>query len=120
MMKKLLVCLSLFLGATVLVADNTMPTKSTGIDSLVMQIKSAKSSDRRLLMNQLKVQLRGMNQETRRKTMMSLRKSFAQHGGQGVHKNRPMNCDKNGAIHERQGLQKHKNRPNHNGEQKGR
>ena len=46
------------------------------IEILISKIKSAKSPDKRILMNQLKVQLREMNRETRREVMRELKNSF--------------------------------------------
>ena len=46
------------------------------ISTLISQIKSAKSTDRRLLMNQLKTQLRELNAEHRAKVMQELKASF--------------------------------------------
>ena len=59
------------------------------ISTLISQIKEAKSDDRRVLMNQLKVQLREMNKESRQKAMSELKKSFSKSGsktGQKKHK----------------------------------
>ncbi len=47
------------------------------IATLISQIKEAKSDDRRVLMNQLKVKLREMNKESRQKTIRELKKSFS-------------------------------------------
>ncbi len=67
-------------------------TSNQNIDRLVTQIKSAKPSQRRVLMNRLKVELRGMNQESRRRAMMKLRESFnrGEHHGKrlGLHRHR--------------------------------
>ena len=50
--------------------------KSLEIFTLISQIKSAKSTDRRLLMNQLKIELRELNAENRAKVMQELKASF--------------------------------------------
>ncbi len=47
---------------------------------LIAQIKSSPPSKRRVLMNKLKLELRKMNQETREKVMMDLKKSFTKNG----------------------------------------
>lgn len=50
--------------------------QSTQIDTLISKIKNAKSSDKRVLINQLKVQLREMNRETQIEVMRELKNSF--------------------------------------------
>lgn len=47
------------------------------ITQLIQKIKHSSPQNRRLLINQLKVALREMNQETRKKVMKDLQKSFA-------------------------------------------
>ena len=47
------------------------------ISTLIEQVKSAKVENRRVLMNQLKTQLRKMNQESRHKVMRELKHSFS-------------------------------------------
>jgi alpha-galactosidase len=47
------------------------------VQSLIQQIKSSKVENRRLLMNQLKIELRKMNKESRHNAMMELKKSFS-------------------------------------------
>ena len=54
------------------------------IATLVENIKKAKVKDRRNLMNQLKLRLREMNQESRKKTMMELKNSFGSKRGSRV------------------------------------
>jgi len=55
---------------------------------LVEEIKTAKAEDRRELINQLKVELRAMNQEKRQEAMRELKDSFAKnHQGQHRHQN---------------------------------
>jgi len=56
--------------------------KSPSIGSLIEKVKRAKVEDRRVLMNQLKVQLREMNKESRQKAMKELKKSFSTKGHQ--------------------------------------
>jgi len=69
------------LSTTMLFAVDT-PTVDTqsNISTLVNQIKSAKPEDRRALINQLKVKLRGLNKDIRQKSMMELRSSFSKNG----------------------------------------
>ena len=50
------------------------------LQELIAQVKSAPNKQKRVLMNQLKVHLKTMNKENRQKTMIELRKSFAQKG----------------------------------------
>jgi len=54
------------------------PTVNTTdpIKRLIREIKGAKVKDRQELMNQLKVQLREINKESRQKAMMELKTSF--------------------------------------------
>ncbi|HIP41329.1 MAG TPA: hypothetical protein EYG90_02300 [Campylobacterales bacterium] len=51
-------------------------TSSTDIKTLIEKIKNARNSEKRVLMNQLKVELRQMNQNTRSRAMQELRSSF--------------------------------------------
>ena len=46
------------------------------VKTLIENIKKAKVEDRRNLMNQLKLRLREMNKESRKKTMMELKQSL--------------------------------------------
>ena len=48
---------------------------------LVSKVKEAKASERRVLMNELKISLRQVNQASRHRIMMQLRKSFTRGGG---------------------------------------
>lgn len=56
------------------------------ISKLISKIKAAKVEDRRILMNQLKVQLREMNKESRQNAMKELKESFTSKG-HAQHKN---------------------------------
>ena len=62
--------------------ENSREIKSPSIGTLIEQVKIAKVEDRRVLMNQLKVQLREMNKESRQKAMRELKKSFSKKGDQ--------------------------------------
>ena len=69
------------------------------IKSLIEQVKRAKVKDRRLLMNQLKLQLRKMNKESRHSAMVELKKSFSkEHNGKKLHRQQK----KSKSSHERQ------------------
>ena len=50
---------------------------------LVTKVKEAKASERRVLMNQLKISLRKVNQASRQRIMLQLRKNFNR--GSGLH-----------------------------------
>jgi len=58
-------------------SQNPIKKQTPSISMLIEQVKSAKVDERRVLMNQLKVQLREMNKESRQKAMSELKKSFA-------------------------------------------
>ena len=50
---------------------------------LISKVKKAKASERRVLMNQLKLSLRQVNQASRQRIMLQLRKNFNR--GNGLH-----------------------------------
>ncbi|KYJ86129.1 hypothetical protein [Sulfurovum riftiae] len=83
--------LSLFLTVSVLNAKTKISDKQI-LQNLVQEVKQSKGDARRKAMNALKVKLRSMNQETRRRVMLDLQKSFAgknhgmQNHGQGMRK----------------------------------
>jgi hypothetical protein len=54
-------------------------TQKDSIQNLVKQVKIAKPSEKRLLMNRLKIMLRKSNQAHRTKVMKELKKSFSTH-----------------------------------------
>ena len=65
--------------------------KTPSVSTLIEQVKSAKVENRRVLMNQLKVQLRKMNQESRHKVMRELKHSFSskkEHSSNAQHRHR--------------------------------
>lgn len=69
--------------------DAKEKTKQTqSIKKLIKQIKNSSSTDRRVAMNKLKIELRTMNKETRKKVMLDLQNSFAKNntGRQISHK----------------------------------
>ena len=74
---------------------------ASSIATLIEQVKTAKSEDRRELMNQLKVQLRAMNKEKREETMRELKHSFAKHG-RGEHQRQRQNLHQNQFRHQPQ------------------
>ena len=49
----------------------------SSVQKLIQQVKNAKVDNRRQLMNQLKVELRNMNKESRHSAMLELKKSFS-------------------------------------------
>ncbi len=51
------------------------------VKSLIAKVKSAPSSQRRLLMNELKLKLRSMHASARKQVMLDLRQSFNQQQG---------------------------------------
>ncbi|MGC9350647.1 MAG: hypothetical protein ACP5D3_01540 [Sulfurovum sp.] len=71
--------LILFLSGVTLYAEE-MKASSTDIQTLVSQIKKAPASQKRVLMNQLKIKLRKMNEKSRKEVMANLKSSFAQKG----------------------------------------
>jgi len=58
------------------------------IKSLVEKIKKANPEERRVLINELKIQLRRVNEENRRKSMLELRKSLNTRERGDIHYNR--------------------------------
>ncbi|MFT7879334.1 MAG: hypothetical protein ABXS91_02980 [Sulfurimonas sp.] len=69
--------LILFFSSVTLDAEEVKPS-STDIQTLVSQIKKAPASKKRVLMNQLKIKLRKMNEKSRKEVMANLKSSFAQ------------------------------------------
>jgi len=76
---KMLMTFFLLLSMTIY-AEEEIQTTST-ITQLIQKIKHAPSKDKRILMNQLKVKLREMNQATRAKVMKELQQTFASQKG---------------------------------------
>jgi hypothetical protein len=108
-MKSLLI---LFLIANYLFAkDNNMLSKSTStisstsIPNLISQIKSAPQSQKRELINQLKIRLKSSNALTRKNAIKELRGNHYKHKFQQKYKNHSQN-----GMHHR--LQLHKNSNN--------
>ena len=71
----ILVLFSFFVFSSTAYAEHEGTDKET-IKALVQKVKKAAPSQRRLLMNELKIQLRTMHQETRMRVMLDLRRSF--------------------------------------------
>jgi predicted RNA-binding protein with RPS1 domain len=57
--------------------DPIPETPEPTLQELIAEVKNAPDEQKRVLMNQLKVHLKMMNKESRQKTMMELKKSFA-------------------------------------------
>ena len=73
--KYILVLFSFFVWSSSAYAEYEGADKET-IKALVEKVKKAPPSQRRLLMNELKMQLKSMHQETRTQVMLNLRRSF--------------------------------------------
>jgi len=73
--KYILVIFSFFVLSSSIYADNNNSRKDS-IKALVEKVKKAEPSQRRLLMNELKTQLKSMHQTIRTQIMLDLRHSF--------------------------------------------
>ena len=69
----LYLCVSLFVFAE----DISTASENMSVQSLVQDVKSAKPSDKRVLMNRLKIMLRHTNQVHRMNVMKELKQSFS-------------------------------------------
>ncbi len=67
---------SLFVGLGSSMYAQTKELDNASVQALVAKVKKAPPSQRRVLMNELKIKLRSMQQETRTQVMLSLRQSF--------------------------------------------
>ena len=83
--KYILVLFSFFVLSSSAYAEHEGADKET-IKALVEKVKKAVPSQRRLLMNELKIQLRTMHQETRTQVMLHLRRSFTGQQSTQIHK----------------------------------
>jgi len=73
--------------SSVINAEELQTPIQPSIKNLIQQVKNSKVKDRRILMNQLKTQLRKMNKESRHSAMVELKKSFSkEHGKKKLHK----------------------------------
>jgi hypothetical protein len=86
------------------VASSSFGDESLDVTTLVSKIKDAKPSEKRVLINELKVKLRSMNQETKNEVMSQLRRSNnmqntkSQHMNQNTHKNTSIKKQQNGSF----------------------
>lgn len=76
------IILSIYLSSTPLWSNDTISQQQASINLLIQEIKKASSDQKRVKMNELKILLRTMNQETRDQTMRNLQKSFANNASQ--------------------------------------
>jgi len=74
-MKHIIIFITFFLFFSLSIYA-TETTQDTSINTLIKKIKQSSSEDRHVLINKLKVILRKMNQETRKKVMQDLQRSF--------------------------------------------
>ncbi len=94
-MQTLFIFLSLICFWTNALLADTISKEPIKVETLVSEIKNATPENKRILMNQLKLKLRAMNQQSRAKAMMSLRKSFGHRSQQGEkHHNKMMHQEK--------------------------
>jgi uncharacterized membrane protein len=77
-MKYFIIFISSFFLLIVQVDAKEKVDQTQSIEALIKQIKNSSSDDRRVAMNKLKIKLRTMNKETRKKVMLDLQNSFAQ------------------------------------------
>jgi hypothetical protein len=86
----LLLLLSLLVGyANAKERANKQANETKSIEELVQEIK-ANPSNRRIAINRLKIQLRNINADIRRKIMLDLQHSFTGHTYATTHKNLPI------------------------------
>ena len=93
--------------------EKTDQTQS--IQALIKQIKNSSSDDRRVAMNKLKIELRTMNKETRKKVMLDLQSSFAKNNtGKQISHNKSGNTNNSQHYMKRQqyGVPMQHNTPN--------
>lgn len=64
-------------------------TQSFKIESLIKSVQEAPDAEKRLLINQLKQELKTMNQESRYQAMKRLKHSFAKERGEGEKRKHP-------------------------------
>ena len=57
-------------------------TQASKIETLIQTVQDAPDAEKRVLMNQLKRELKTMNQTSRHQAMMRLKKAFSKHKGQ--------------------------------------
>jgi hypothetical protein len=66
--------------------EDTSNLEDLSIEELIEKVKNAPDDQKRVIMNQLKIQLKNMNQESRKKAMIELSESFSQKGVQSQEK----------------------------------
>jgi len=71
-----LLFISMLVGLLLFAEDTS--TEPIVIKKLITKIKSASVKEKRVLINQLKIQLKSMGKKSRKKAMMELKKSFSQ------------------------------------------
>jgi len=95
----------LLLFSFVLKAKELPVQVETSVPKLIQQIKSSKVKNRRILINQLKIQLRKMNKKSRHNIMLELKKAFSKKEKQkqkqqhNLH-SKSKNSDKKKCIHQ--------------------
>ncbi len=80
MMRYIIIFLFLAWSFSSVMAEE-VAVKVFDVEAQIDKIKTAEPSERRVLMNQLKLQLRKMNKENRESAMKALQKSFAKGKG---------------------------------------
>jgi putative lipase involved disintegration of autophagic bodies len=80
-LKYILVIFSFFVFFSQSLSAEQKETNQDAINALVRKVKTVEPSQRRVLMNELKVMLRSMHQETRKQVMLDLRRSFSANTG---------------------------------------
>ena len=75
-MHKLIILILSFFILTLQIDAQEKTDLTEEINLLISQIKNSSSNDRRIAMNKLKIKLRQMNKESRKKIMLDLQKSF--------------------------------------------
>ena len=76
-MKYFIIFISSFFLLIIQVDAKEKADQTQSIETLIKQIKNSSSDDRRVAMNKLKIKLRTMNKETRKKVMLDLQNSFS-------------------------------------------
>lgn len=89
-MKHLIIFTASFFLFIIQVNAKEKTDQTQSIKTLIKQIKNSSSGDRRVAMNKLKIELRTMNKETRKKVMLDLQNSFAKNStGRQISYNKP-------------------------------
>jgi uncharacterized membrane protein len=76
-MRHFIILISSFFLLVIQINAKEKTDQTQSIKTLIKQIKNSSSDDRRVAMNKLKIELRTMNKETRKKVMLDLQKSFS-------------------------------------------